>query len=390
MSKWPKMSSDLSVASTTRSDAILKLAKMEDHHTTTTGAQVSTNTMKTKMIGVMEAIVTVVKAEVLNVSIATPAGSTTSTNSSSNTRTAVKMTKATMTLVRVKIEEMAKLDFKMVSSRMAKDGEVQTPMETISLQLQAIGLSGRCQATITSPTMPTDKIVINSTIHMVSIQNKVAVVKRDSPSELSDKNEARTIGELLKCTLITTKAPLIISSASSRIGAEIKATMSKRAPTLLTATGKAVEVAGEARPWAHRAGEIRETKRSSTSPMAPILNSPSPGSNKEVRTTEISFKSSQSRTWVAVVEARIGLMLSRVKAEVAVRGKKKFCRLMTRRTEMCSAVPMTLATQETSSTKLASRLKTSRLSDFRTSLVLKKLKPQTHMNRWRATRTESS
>ena len=238
--------------------------------------------------------------------------------------------------------------------------------------------------------MPTDKIVINSTIHMVSIQNKVAVVKRDSPSELSDKNEARTIGELLKCTLITTKAPLIISSASSRIGAEIKATMSKRAPTLLTATGKAGEVAGEARPWAHKAGEIRETKRSSTSPMAPILNSPSPGSNKEVRTTEISFKSSQSRTWVAVVEARIGLMLSRVKAEVAVRGKKKFCRLMTQRTEMCSAVPMTLATQETSSTKLASRLKTSRLSDFRTSLVLKKLKPQTHMNRWRATRTESS
>ena len=118
------MSSDLSVASTTRSDAILKLAKMEDHHTTTTGAQVSTKTLKTKMIGVMEAMDTVVKAEVLNVSIATPAGSTTSTNSSSNTRTAVKMTKATMTLVRVKIEEMAKLDFKMVSTRMAKDGEV--------------------------------------------------------------------------------------------------------------------------------------------------------------------------------------------------------------------------------------------------------------------------
>jgi len=354
---------------------------MEGLHSTTTEVQVTT--MSTKAMTTTTMGVTVAMVEVVNASTTTPVGSTTSTRSSSS-RTAIEMTTAaTMTLARVTTEEMAKVDCKMVSTQMAKDREFPTPMVTISLKLQAIELSGRCQAT---KTMLTVKIMINSTTHVISTPSKVAAAKRGS---MSDRNEARTTGELLKFTQETTKATLIISSASSS-GTETKATTSRRTPTLPTATDKVAEVVEEARPRVHKAGVIRETKRSSTSPMEPILTSQSPGSSKEVRATETNFKSSQSRTWVVVVEARIGLMLARAKAEAVVRGRKRSCRLTTRRVEMCSAVLMTLATLETSTKRSASRHRTLRLSDFRTSLVLKKPKPQTKMSRQRPMRTESS
>ena len=355
---------------------------MEGRHRTITEAQVNTKAMTTTMG------VTVVTVEALNASTATLVGSMTSTRSSSS-RTAIEMTTATMTLARVTTEEIAKADCKMVSTQMAKDGEVPTQMVTISLKLQAIGLSGRCQATTISPTMLTAKTMINSTTHIVSTPSKAAAAKRDSVSERNKRNEARTTGELLKCTQEIIKATLTISSANSH-GMETKATTSRRTPTFPTATDKVAEVVEEVKPRAHRAGVIREKKCSSTSPMGPISTSPSLGSSNEVRATEIDLRSSQLRTWVAVVEARIGLMLARVKAEVVVKGRKKSCRLTTRRAEMFSAVPMTLATLETSTKRLASRPKTLRLSVFRTSLVLKKPKLQTNMNRRRAMRMGSS